>query len=245
MTLSPSFTRATALCCLLTVITTLAIHLGFPEPPRDFEKRVLLFQDSQYLLNRWVIIAHCLLVIISMWGFTLIQLEKNPGSSGLGFLFIVIFGVAEIARQFFVFYYLNDLREQYVQATDPAIKALLKEELTYSGLLTAPLFGLFIFCFGLGNFFLGLSLRHETGFGKILCLLLILWSFLSFATLGNHFWKSSFIDRIINLLHFTYQPFVRLLLGLWLWGKSIRHIQTAKHSDSYLNPHPMTDHRLS
>ncbi len=107
------FLRFAAICCFLTVLTTVGIHAIFPDPPSDFEQRVLLYRDGYYLLNRWWVVVHCLLVLIAMWGFALIQMRRAAGFAGLGMLFFATFAITEIARQMTVLFYLNPLRAQY------------------------------------------------------------------------------------------------------------------------------------
>ena len=105
MRTTASFARFASICCFITVITTIGIHLWFPDPPADFEQRVLLFRDKTYLLNRWWIIVHCLLVIISMWGMALLLKPGCPGFAPLGFLFFAVFSIVEISRQMLVLFY--------------------------------------------------------------------------------------------------------------------------------------------
>lgn len=168
-----SFLKITAACGFLSIITTLGIHLFFPPVPADFESRALLFQSSMYLFNRWWIIIHCLLVLVAMWGFYLIQRDKKQEWAGLGFLFFGVFAVVEIFRQFLVLFYLNGLRANYVAETDMTIKGLLKNDINNFTLFSVSFFGLFVFAFGLGNLCYGLSLWGEKRFGKILSWLLI------------------------------------------------------------------------
>src|SRR5215212_1928361 len=167
MNSSASFLRIASICCFLSVITTLGIHVGFPDPPTDFEQRVLLFRNSVYITNCWWIIFHCLLVAFSMWGICLVLLRVSPGFAGIGFLFFAVFSIAEITRQMYVLFYVNGLREQYVLAIDPAMKQIIKNTLSSAGLLLYPLFGVFILAFALGNFFYGISLSRQKGFSKI------------------------------------------------------------------------------
>ena len=220
MFIQKRFIRFAAFCCFLTVITTVGIHRFFPDPPSGFEERLLLYRDKTYLLNRWWVIAHCLLVIISMWGFAILQMKKAPGFTGLGFLFFVVFAIMEITRQMFVLFYMNELRQQYLLGVDPAIKEGIKISLSSAGQLTAPLFGVFILMFGLGNLCYGLSLRWDQPFNKILSVLLIVWSIGSFLALCNNFWKLPAIDQFIEKYNFTFQPLMRALIGLWLWRRS-------------------------
>ena len=217
MNQSRQFLQFASICCFITVITTLGIHLYFPDPPADFEQRVLLYKDSTYLLNRWWVIIHCLLVIISMWGVAVVQMKKSPGFTGLGFLFIAVFGIAEITRQLFVLFYVNELRGQYASAIDPVTKEVLKNNLINAVFITAPLFSLFILSFGLGNLFYGLSLYPGKGFTRILSILLIIWAVGTFLAFGNSMWRVDGINKFIEHYNYTYQPLVRGLLAVWLW----------------------------
>jgi hypothetical protein len=221
MIVKKGFIIFASICCFLTVVTTLGIHLFFPEPPADFEQRVLLFQDKTYIMNRWWIIVHCLLVVISMWGCAMLLIKKSPGFSVLGFLFFSVFAVAEITRQMFVLFYVNELRQQYSVLTDPVIKEGLKFTITNAGLLTAPLFGVFILMFGLGNLFYGLSLVGQPGLDRLLSLMFLVWSIGCFLTLGNSFWKQPSVDLFLEKYSYTYQPLMRAIIGLWLWKKSV------------------------
>ena len=220
MVIHKNFIRFSSVCCFITVITTLGIHAFFPDPPAGFDERILLFRNTTYLVNRWWVIAHCLLVIISMWGFALLLFKKNPGLTGLGFLFFCVFGVAEITRQMMVLFYTNVLREQYLTATDNVIKGELKITLASAGQLTAPLFGVFILMYGLGSLCYGLSLIKTKGFGKLLSIMLIIAGIVSLIVLGNNFWKLPSIDKVIEKYSYSFTPLLRALTGAWLWKKS-------------------------
>jgi len=220
MIIHQQFIRFASVCCFITVITTLGIHAWFPDPPTDFEERILLFRNPTYLLNRWWVIAHCLLVIVAMWGFALLQIKKTPGFTGLGFLFYAVFGIAEITRQMIVFFYMNVLREQYFTATDPAIKEGLKVIISSSGQLTAPLFGVFILMFGLGSLCYGFSLIQTKGFSKLLSIMLIISGMVSCIVLANNFWKIAWLDSIIEKHNYSFTPLLRTLTAIWLWKSS-------------------------
>ncbi len=220
MHISMNFIRFAAVCCFLTVITTLGIHLDFSSQPTEFEQRVLLFKDTGYLFKCWWIIVHCLLVIVAMWGMALLQIRRSVGLAGLGFLFFAVFGITEITRQMFVLFYVNGLREQYVMATSPTVKEALRFGIQTFSLTGNALFGVFILAFGLGNFFYGLSLRHEQGLGKILSWLLLFWSAGVLVALGNEFWRLTWLDGAIHWFNLLYQPLMRGLVGLWLWQQA-------------------------
>jgi hypothetical protein len=214
------FLKFAALCCGLSVLTTLGIHAFFSDPPSDFEARLHLHRDANYLFQRWWIIGHCMLVIVAMWGFALTQFRKAPGFTGLGVFWFSVFGVTEIARQMLVLFYLNGLRAAYLASEDAQTQTLLRHNLDHFGLLGNVFFGLFILAFGLGNLCYGLSLWQEKGFGKILAGLLVLWSCGSFLALGNEFWESAGLTSFLGWYNMLYQPLMRALLAWWLWQKA-------------------------
>lgn len=214
------FIRFAAICCFISVITTLGIHAYFPDPPADFEQRILLFRNKTYLLNRWWVIIHCLLVIVSMWGFALLQMKRRPGTTGLGFLFFCVFAIAEITRQMIVLFYTNGLRQQYYTTIDPEIKQDLKIQLMNSGMLGAPLFGLFILMFALGCLCYGLSLVRSRGFSWLIAILLLIAAIVNFMAFANHFWNIDVFNQFIEPYNYTITPTLRALIGIWLWKKS-------------------------
>lgn len=220
MLIQKKFIRFASICCFLSVITTLGIHAYFPDPPASFEERVLLFRNTTYLINRWWVIIHCLLVIAAMWGFALILFRKSPGFAGLGFLFFCVFGIAEIARQMIVLFYMNGLREQYAGATDPVVREAIKTTLDYAPLLTSPLFGLFIMAFGLGGLCYGISLWNTKGFSQLIAVMMIISGITSLIFLGNSFWQNESLGRFIEKYNLTFTPLLRLLTGVWLWKKA-------------------------
>ena len=214
------FIRLASICCFLSVVTTLGIHLYFPDPPADFEERVQLYHNNIYLLNRCSVIIHSLLVLVSMWAFTLVQVKKSIGFAGLGFLFLAVFAFTEISRQLYVLFYVNELREQYVLNQDILSKENLKGTLTNASLMTAPFFGLFILSFGLGNLFFGLSLAGKNGFDKFLSVLLVVWGGSTLIVFGNSFWENRTIIKIVEYYNYTFQPLVRICIATWLWHRA-------------------------
>jgi hypothetical protein len=86
-----TFLRIAAVCSFLSVITTIGIHLGFTFDTPTFESKVALVQNAEYLLGRWWIITHCLLVLVASWGVYAVQRQYAPAWSGLGLLFFYCF----------------------------------------------------------------------------------------------------------------------------------------------------------
>jgi hypothetical protein len=217
------FTRVAAVACLVSVVTTIGIHAFFRFEGLTFEQRLLLYQDNSYLLNRWWVILHCLLVIIAMAGMRIILAKKTKGFSDLGFIFFVVFGITEIFRQLLVLFYLNGLRRQYLSAVDEASRSLIANHLDNFGLISLSLFGLFILSFGLGNFFYGMGMIRSVRFDRIVGYLLLFWSLGTFLALANELNEIPWLSMALPVFNLYYQPFMRLLLAVWLWRSATTH----------------------
>ena len=216
---STSFLKLAAVAAFLTALTTLGVH--FIEFHADtFEERLLLAHDTGYIAQKWMVIFHCLLVIVSMFGVATIAARSNRGLAALGALFFAVFGVAEITRMFAVLAYLNPLREKHLAATEPAVQQILKMQLESFGAAANILFLLFILAFALGNLFTGLALpKHEKperwmgrGF--------LFWATLTFLAFGNDFWGIEALNPVIEANNKFFQPAFRAVIGWWLWQTS-------------------------
>jgi len=214
------FILIAAICCFLSVIITLGIHSNlFDLGELSFEDRFRLFENSKYIASKFWIIIHCLFVLMAMLGFLLIQLKKSPGFSILGFIFFAVFSFAEIFRQMFVLFYLNNLRRSYIQTNDVTIQEIIKINIDHAGLVGYALFGLFIVAFALGNICYGISLISSSKLDRILAYLLIFWGLGNLTAFGNEFLKSESIGLFIEYFSIIYQPIIRILVGLWLLSK--------------------------
>jgi hypothetical protein len=222
-----NFLRIAALCSFATVITTLGIHLVFNFETSTFEQRAMLYQNPWYLLNRWWVIAHCLLALVAMWGVYIVQRQYSPAWSGLGLLFFIVFALTEILRQIMVLIYLNGLRRQYLSATEPLAKELLKSNIEAFVLISAALFGVFILAFAMSNFLFSLSLLGGNRFDSILSDLLMLWAFGSIVAFGNYFWKIPQLSSGLEIWNAVFQPAMRVVLGVWLWKQRMRKYDAA------------------
>ena len=215
------FLRFSAICCFLSVATTLGIHLFFPPVSGAFEQTVQLYRNDVYILNRWWVVFHCLLVVMGAWGIVWIQNRKGVPWATPALLFISFFALFEIMRQFFVLFYLNGMREAFVNSGYPAIQEQLRFAIQRFGFMSLSLFGLFILFFGLANILLGISLWREKKLGHALSIVLLAWGLINLLVLGNVFWENAAIDGFIAFFSYTFQPLARLLMGIWLWRQAL------------------------
>ncbi len=214
------FLRITAIAALITAFTTIGIHF-IEFPSETFDQRLLLPQNQLYIAHKWMIIVHCLMVIISMCGVATLAWQHSKGLAALGFLFFSVFGIAEITRMFSVLAYLNPLREKYLEATDTGIRQLLQMQIdTWSQHGSMVLFLLFISAFALGNLFYGLSLFKTTGLDKWMAWGFLLCALTTSLAFGNSFWDVQSIGHLVEASSKFFQPLIRLAIGIWLWRKA-------------------------
>lgn len=214
MNTSRNFMKMAAICCFLSGITTVILHKGFSFGG-SFEESLQLYKNSTYHLSKWVIIFHCLFVLIGMSG--LYQMKRDNALARLGFLGFIIFSVTEISRQFIVLIYLNGLREKYLLTNDEAVQQLIRLDMENIGLIGVAMFLVFAFFFGLGNLCYGITVFGKKLIDKLLGSVLIFWSVISFLSVANEFIQNQGIGDFIQIFNFTFQSVVRLFFAYWLW----------------------------
>jgi hypothetical protein len=223
MKLSPTFLKFAAACAVLSALTTLAVHV-LPELWADvntFEKQLQLRNNSYYFARLWVVILHCILVVVSMYAIALLRFRATPALAGLGFLSFIVFGFTEMLRTSLGIFVLNRTwRAGYVAATDDGARSWLRAAIeTYSG-VNDSLFFLFYLAFLLGIFCYGLSLATAKGLDRQVGWLFLLWTALNVPALIDNVAGIESMSRWFNWVGPYFQPFARIAIGFWLWKKS-------------------------
>ncbi|WP_417881847.1 hypothetical protein [Xanthomarina gelatinilytica] len=209
--------RLAIICTFLSVLTTLLIHSNvFEFGDLDFNEEIQLYQNFKYNFSKWVIIAHCLFVLITMWVVFLIGIKRKLAWVGLGFVFYVVFAFTEIFRQFLELFYLNGLRQKYDIAETPLREGLLYTQIEGFNYFAYALFGLFMFAIAFGNLFYGIAFLKGDKWNRILSIALLSWGVIGLLALGNEFWEVNFISKSINYISLTVQPLIRFIIGYWL-----------------------------
>jgi hypothetical protein len=213
------FLTFAAIAALLTAFTTLGVHfIDFPAP--TFEERLLLGRNPWYVGQKWMIVFHCLMVIVSMFGAAWVASRSSPGFAALSALFFSVFGVAEITRMLAVLTWLNPLRERYLLTDDTVLRAALQQQIEIFGGLTGVLFYVFILAFALGNLFMGLALPQDSSPVRWVARGFLLWAALSFLAFGNSFWSVAAFTPLIEANNHFFQPAFRAVIAWWLWKNS-------------------------
>lgn len=209
--------RLGIVCAIVSVLTTLLIHSNvFEFGDLDFDEEILLYDNWKYNFSKWLIIAHCVFVLLTMWAVFLIGLKRKLAWVGLGFVFYVVFAFTEIFRQFLELFYLNGLRQKYEIAETSLREGLLVTQIEGFNYFAYALFGLFMFAIAFGNLFYGLAFFKGNKWDKIISIALLSWGLIGLLALGNEFWEIQWLTKPLSYVGLTFQPLIRFTIGYWL-----------------------------
>jgi len=229
MTVSTKFMRVASVCALVTALTTLAIHF-LPELWADadtFEEQLQLRHNSIYLLRLWIVIVHCLLVVVSMFALGVQRSPVAPVLVRFGFLGFLSFAFTEILRTSLLIFALNRTwRADYEAAANEGTRAAARATIRAFSGINESLFFIFLTGFLIGLLCYGFALLTAKGLEQKVGLLLLLWAALS---------VPGYVDTVRGTeslsVHFEwvgpyFQPIARALIGVWLWIASNRPAST-------------------
>lgn len=215
---SRAFIRAAAVCAFLSAVTTLGVHLlPLLHPAQTFDQQLLLAKNPTYVFRLWVVLIHILLVLASMWGVFATRYRTEAGLLGMGLGGFWIFGLAELFRISLTMNTVNGWRSRYLNETDPAVQEFLRQNLLSWPQVNDALFFLLALGFFSGNLFYAIALRKGIGLEKWVSILLFLWAGLGWTTILREFLGQEWLDFFPEFLSYTFQPFVRIMIGIWLW----------------------------
>lgn len=223
MKVSAGFLRFAAICAFLSAVTTLCVHLlPGAEVAVTFEEQVALHVNTVYLARLWIVLSHILIVTCSLWGVAACRLKSSGGWLPLGFSAFLLFAWAELFRTAMALFALNaGWRARY--ADDPGVRETLRPLLAAWPDLNAALFFLLILGFCVGNFFYGIGLLGGRGPRRLdltLGIALLIWSLTGLLTLLHDYASFHRVPDLPEWWAWTFQPAVRLLIGVWLWRES-------------------------
>ena len=217
---SKTFIRTAAAAALLTAITTLCVHL-LPElwaHVTTFDDRVALRNNPIYMGRFGIVIAHCVLVLISMVGLGALLWRRAPVLAGFGLLGYGVFALAEILRMSLAIFTLNRTwRAQYALASDPAARAGLRTLIEGFDGVSAALFFLFSLGFTAGLVCYAIALLRGTTRERQLGVVLAVWAFLSSLTLFDTSAGTAIFSSALWWVGPYFQPLARTYIAWWLW----------------------------
>ncbi len=207
-----------AACAFITSLTTIAIH-QIHVPSGSFEDSLQLYKNKAYLGLNWIILFHCLMVLLSMLGMALIIEKTSRAMAILGFLLFALFVFSEWERTLGNLWYLNGLRRKYMVTTDTDTLQFLRYELMHSLYQSNVYFLLFTIGFTLGNLSYGIALIAGKGMDRWLGAAMMLWAGCTSLAFIYDFYPANWMGGIVDACNKIYQPLVRLFIGYWLFQK--------------------------
>jgi hypothetical protein len=215
-----AFFRGAAWCALLTVFTTLGVHLLPPlwAGADTFEKQVDLRRDPVYIGRLWMVLAHCALVAGSMLGVGVRRLRESPGLVIPGFFAYLLFAGAEMLRTSLVLFAVNGAwRAGYASAGDAAARQFFRGQILGFTGVNQALFMLFFLAFLVGNLLYGLALARGRGLERVVGWTLLAWAALAVPTLVEEAGAGGRVGPDLWWVGPIFQPLARMLMAVWLW----------------------------
>jgi len=220
---SPKFLRFAAVCAAITALTTLAIHL-MPHLWADvgtFERQLDLRNHVLYLTRLWIVLIHCLLVVISMYAVCLLSVRAKPGWAGLGFLAFFVFALTEIFRTSLALFALNrSWRTRYAANPDPETRGSIRAMIEAFAGINDALFFIFIVAFFLGLLCYGVALAADKTSDRAMGFLFLTWAVLTLPAIIDAVRGVDSISGMFEWVGYGFQPIARASIGVWLWKKS-------------------------
>ena len=222
---SANLVRVASICAFLTVLTTMGVH-WLPrlwENANSFEAQVQLQHNAIYIGQRWIVLVHCLLVVLSMAPIPVLLHGSARLVAMFGFGGYIMFAFVEMLRTSLSIFAVNRAwRSGYELANDDSVRAPFRSAIeTFSGVNDA-LFFLFFTAFALGLFCYGLALLQTSGVDRQIAFLFLIWAFLNLPGLVAFVTGRESIGSAFEWVGPYFQPVARLLVGAWLWNVSKR-----------------------
>lgn len=180
-----------------------------------------LRQRGFYLTRLWIVLGHCLLVVVSMYAICLLTFRAKPVWAGLGFLAFLVFALTEILRTSLALFVVNrNLRERYASNLDPESRGHIRALLgAFSGLNDA-LFFIFIVASFLGLLCYGAALVTGTTSDRAIGFLFLGWAALTLPAIIEAVTGADSLSGKFEWVGCGFQPIARAAIGGWLWKKS-------------------------
>jgi hypothetical protein len=222
---SPVFVKVASICAILTGVSTIAVH-WLPDlwsNTTTFESRVQLRHNAIYMGRFWIVLIHCVLVVISMAAIPMLLRGTSRLIAMFGFGSYVLFAFVEMLRTSLSIFAVNRAWcAGYETSADEIQRRAFRSALDTFGGVNDALFFLFFVAFTAGLFCYGIALLLNSGTDQRIGYLFLLWGILNLpglidAILGNESLGASF-----DWVGRYFQPIARLLIGLWLWNASNR-----------------------
>jgi hypothetical protein len=222
---SPAFIKVASICAIVTAFTTIAVH-WLPDlwsNATTFESRIQLRHNPIYMGRLWIVLIHCVLVVISMAVIPCLLNDTARLMAIFGFGSYVMFAVVEIFRTSLSIFAVNRAwRGGYETSSDDMRRETFRDALETFGGVNDTLFFLFFAAFTVGLFSYGFALILKCGLDQGVGMLFLLWGILNLPGLVGAIAGNEALGAGFDWVGRYFQPAARFLLGLWLWNVANR-----------------------
>jgi len=208
---SPAFIKVASICAILTTLTTVAIH-WLPDlwsSATTFESRVQLRHNAIYMGRLWIVLIHCVLVVISMAAIPCLL-------NGVARL------IAILRTSLSIFAVNRAWRAGYETSNDDMRRQTFRDALDTFGGVNDTLFFLFFAAFTVGLLCYGFALLLRSGIDQGVGLLFLLWGVLNLPDLVGAIAGNEALGKGFDWVGRYFQPAARFFIGAWLWNISTR-----------------------
>jgi hypothetical protein len=222
---SPAFIKVASICAILTALTTVAVH-WLPDlwnSATTFESRVQLRHNAIYMGRFWIVLMHCILVVISMAAIPTLLRGTSRLIAMFGFGSYILFAFVEMLRTSLSIFAVNRAwRSGYETSTDEMQRRAFRSALDAFGGVNNALFFLFLLAFTAGLFCYGIALVSNSGIDQRIGYLFLFWGILNLPGLIGAMLENESLGAPFDWVGRYFQPVARLLIGFWLWNVSTR-----------------------
>jgi hypothetical protein len=222
---SPLFVKVASICAILTALTTIVIH-WLPDlwsNATTFESRVELRHNAIYMGRFWIVLVHCMLVVISTAAIPSLLNGTARLIAMFGFGCYVVFAFVESLRASLSIFAVNRTwRAGYETSNDDMRRQAFRDALDAFVGVNEALFFLFFAAFTIGLFCYGFALVLKSGIDQGVGFLFLLWGVLNLPGLVAAIAGNEALSAGFDWVGRYFQPIARLLIGLWLWNVANR-----------------------
>jgi hypothetical protein len=222
---SPAFIKVASICAILTALTTIAVHC-LPDlwnNATTFEPRVQLRHNALYMGRFWIVLIHCVLVVISMAAIPSLLNGTSRLIAIFGLGSYVMFAFVEMLRTSLSIFAVNRAwRAGYETSGNEIQKRAFRAALDTFGGVNDALFFLFLTAFTVGLFCYGFALLSKSGIDQRVGFLYLFWGVLNLPGLIGAIIGNESLGAPFDWVGRYFQPVSRLLIGIWLWNVSLR-----------------------
>jgi len=222
---SPAFIKVASICAILTALTTIAVH-WLPDLWTDattFESRVQLRHNAIYMGRFWIVLVHCVLVVISMAAIPMLLSGTSRLIAMFGFGSYILFAFVEMLRTSLSIFAVNRAwRAGYETSADEMQRRAFRSALDSFAGVNDALFFLFLTAFTIGLFCYGFALLSKNGIDQGVGFLFLLWGLLNLPGLIGTIVGNEALGAPFDWVGRYFQPVARFLIGIWFWNVSTR-----------------------